>query len=247
MGTARAGRYHGYIAGALVVEREDWKRAAELFHPAAGPPPAGAEHVHGAPPPAGPYSGPSQDQMIGVFVRGLAAAHLGLPEAAAAAAELQRMKEQLLAGGQAFLAYRAKFAEVMGNEVLAQIEAQRGNFAQAAEYAARAVAVEEEMSPPSGPPDLVKPSHELYGEILLRAGKGKEATEMFARSLLRQPNRARSLVGAARAAAQSGDMVAAAAHYAKLAEIWRDADTQFAELRETREFLKQQAARAGGN
>jgi tetratricopeptide (TPR) repeat protein len=246
MGTARAGRYHGYIAGALVVEREDWKRAAELF-PANGTPAAGPEHVHGAPPPSGPYSGPSLDQMIGVFVRGLAAAHLGTAEAAAAAGELQRIKEQLLAGGQAFLAYRAKFADVMSNEVLAQVEAQRGNLAKAAEYAARAVAVEEEMSPPSGPPDLLKPAHELYGEILLRAGQGKEAGEMFARSLLRQPNRARSLVGAARAAAKAGDMVAAAAHYAKLAEIWRDADTQFAELREARDFLKQQAARAGGN
>jgi len=246
-GTARAGRYQGYIAGAMIIEKEDWARAAALFLAGSTPPAAAGEHVHGAPPSSGGYAGPSQDEIMGAFVRGLAAAHLGHADAAhAEAAALLKMKEQL-AGGTGYQPYRARFADVMGHGVLAQIEAQRGHFAKAEEFAGRAVAVEEEMSPPSGPPDLLKPSHELFGEILLRAGKPKEAAAMFAKSLLRQPNRARSLVGAARAAAKSGDLVAAAAHYAKLAEIWRGADTQFAEWRETRDFLQQQAARAGAN
>jgi hypothetical protein len=56
--------------------------------------------------------------------------------------------------------------------------------------------------------------------------------------LLRQPNRARSLLGAARAAAQSGDQTGAATFYAKLLEQWKQADDDLPELREARAFLK---------
>ena len=69
--------------------------------------------------------------------------------------------------------------------------------------------MEEQTSAPYGPPNLIKPTHELFGEILLRAGKPAEAAEQFKIALLRQPNRARSLLGAARAAAQSGNQAAA--------------------------------------
>ena len=56
----------------------------------------------------------------------------------------------------------------------------------------------------------------------------------------RQPNRARSLLGAARAAAQAGDRAGAAATYAKLVEQWNQADPELPELREAREFVKSQ-------
>jgi len=94
------------------------------------------------------------------------------------------------------------------------------------------------MGPPSGPPVLIKPSNELFGEILLRAGKPAEAAAQFRTALLRQPNRARSLLGAARAAAQSGDQASAAAAYARLLDQWQQADEALPELREARDFLK---------
>ena len=56
--------------------------------------------------------------------------------------------------------------------------------------------IEERMRPPNGAADPIKPSHELLGEVLLQAGKAKDAAEMFETSLLRMPNRARSLMGA---------------------------------------------------
>ena len=67
----------------------------------------------------------------------------------------------------------------------------------------RATSLEEATNAPYGPPSLIKPSHELFGEILLRAGKPTEAAEQFKIALLRQPNRARSLSGLASAAAQT--------------------------------------------
>ena len=95
------------------------------------------------------------------------------------------------------------------------------------------------MSPPYGPPGLIKPSHELFGEILLRAEKPQEAAEQFKISLQRQPNRARSLLGAARAAAQSGLQPSALSSYSALLEQWKQADTNLLELREARDYLKQ--------
>jgi tetratricopeptide (TPR) repeat protein len=44
-------------------------------------------------------------------------------------------------------------------------------------------------------PGAVLPSRELYGEMLLEAGRPKEARQAFEAALARQPNRARSLEG----------------------------------------------------
>jgi predicted Zn-dependent protease len=99
------------------------------------------------------------------------------------------------------------------------------------------------MSPPSGPPDLIKPSHELYGEVLLRAGRPAEAARQFAAALARQPNRARSLLGAARAAARSGDRAASTEAYAAFLRAHSRADAHLPELKEARDYLAQSAER----
>jgi hypothetical protein len=103
----------------------------------------------------------------------------------------------------------------------------------------RAAGLEEDMAPPSGPPALIKPSHELYGEILLRARRAKEAAEQFSISLLRQPNRARSLIGRARAAAMAGDLKTAQETYSTFLRQWQQADRALPELREAENYLKQ--------
>jgi hypothetical protein len=41
---------------------------------------------------------------------------------------------------------------------------------------------------------VLKPAHELYGELLAAAGKCDEAREAYRKSLLRTPNRRLSLV-----------------------------------------------------
>jgi tetratricopeptide (TPR) repeat protein len=128
--------------------------------------------------------------------------------------------------------------QIMELEINALASSSKGSYKEAIEAMKKAIALEEEMSPPSGPPELIKPSHELFGEILLRAGQPKEAAQQFATSLLRQPNRARSLLGAARAAAQSGDSKGAATAYSNLLHIWTLADVQLPELREAKEHLK---------
>ncbi|HKO01763.1 MAG TPA: hypothetical protein VJ032_08725, partial [Thermoanaerobaculia bacterium] len=78
----------------------------------------------------------------------------------------------------------------------------RGNTSDALRFAQLAIAAEEKLGVPSGPPDDFKPAHELYGELLLQVDRPKEALEQFQTSLLRTPNRAASLADAARAQAR---------------------------------------------
>ena len=75
-----------------------------------------------------------------------------------------------------------------------------------------------------GPPDIVKPSHELLGEMLLSLGRSTEAKREFQAALELAPKRARSLIGLGRAAEASGDYATAARAMAQLDVIWHRAD-----------------------
>ena len=83
------------------------------------------------------------------------------------------------------------------DELRALLASARGQMDVALHYAESAIKLEENLGVPSGPPNF-KPAHELYGELLLKAGRKKEAAEQFQMSLLRTPNRAASLAGAQR-------------------------------------------------
>jgi tetratricopeptide (TPR) repeat protein len=129
--------------------------------------------------------------------------------------------------------------DVMELEVRALVLQARGEGAEALKLLAQAVQIEARMEPPSGPPEPLKPSHELYGEVLLAQGHAKEAAEQFAAALLRMPNRAASLLGAARAAAKLGNSDAARRYYGQLTAIWQGADPDLPELAEAKGYLEQ--------
>ncbi|MFN0084806.1 MAG: hypothetical protein ACKVX9_05420 [Blastocatellia bacterium] len=241
-------RWYDDTVAAYIVESQRWELAGKLFD---SPPAqaAGDDHSshasHGAAPAAAPKPAAAQTMVpnsrrgmsLPLFVRALAAASTGAPNAEALLAEMRANR------GQGSDAYGAKLLEIRELEIAALIAAAKKNFDEAISAMKRATQLEEEMSPPSGPPSLIKPSHELFGEILLAAGKPKEAATQFATALSRQPNRARSLLGAARAAAREGDKALAMERYAKLLGIWAEADPNLSELREAREFAGQARAR----
>jgi tetratricopeptide (TPR) repeat protein len=58
-----------------------------------------------------------------------------------------------------------------------------------------ATALEDSLPVEYGPPDVVKPSHELLGEALLGLGRFREAQLEFERALQMGPGRARALLG----------------------------------------------------
>ena len=234
------GRYNEDMTAAFIVETERWDLAAKLFatEPAKAAEDMTAHAAHNQPA-AAPSRGP-RSQSLPSFIRGLAAAKLGSPDAARYIAELHSALQQISDKGEN---YAAKSAEIKELEVSASVAATKQNYSEAIEKMKRATALEEEMSPPSGPPSLIKPSHELFGEILLAANRPTDATEQFSIALLRQPNRARSLLGLARSASKSGDTKTAVETYSKLIQQWSQCDQNLPELREAQDYLKQAVVR----
>jgi len=236
------------MAAAFVVETERWELAAKFFPPAKSEEAATADQSssmghsgHGAMPGPAANGGTAntngatvrysnQSQTIPLFVRGLAGAVNGSIETESSLAGLKSILHGNISATGSL--------DIKELEVLALAASLQQDHAKAIELMKKATQLEEAMGPPSGPPSLIKPSHELFGEILLRAGKPAEAMVQFQTALRRQPNRARSLIGAARAATRSGDKPGAAAAYSKLLEQWQDADESLPELREAHDFLK---------
>ena len=99
-----------------------------------------------------------------------------------------------------------------------------------------AAALEETLPLEFGPPDIVKPSHELLGEVLLEAGRPADAQRAFEGALRLAPKRALSLRGLGRAATRAGDHEAARRAWSTLLEIWHDADPGLPALAEARRF-----------
>jgi tetratricopeptide (TPR) repeat protein len=112
-------------------------------------------------------------------------------------------------------------ARVMHQELGALIALKKGDKDGAVSLLREAVALEESMRPPNGAADPVKPSHEVLGEVLLELGRPAEAATAFDTCLLRMPNRARSLMGAARAHAAAGHKDLAEARYKTLMSFWK--------------------------
>jgi hypothetical protein len=139
-------------------------------------------------------------QAPAVFARGLAAAMTGSPDAHGHMAELQEIRKQLAGTSIPFAANLAPVLEIQALEIAAAASAAKGDRDAAIATMRRATSLEEAMPIPPGPPPMIKPSHELFGEILLRAGRREEAARQFATALFRHPGRARSLAGAEQAA-----------------------------------------------
>lgn len=165
------------------------------------------------------------------FVRGLCALDRGDAKAAEAALEALEKgggaEEPGHSHGRVPGAYAGRDAavtKVFQKELSALLALSRGQKDEAVRLATEAARLEDTLSLDYGPPVVVKPSHELAGEVLLAAGKPAEASKEFEKSLDTEPGRALSLLGLARAQAAAGEAAASRETYAKLAKQWSRAD-----------------------
>jgi tetratricopeptide (TPR) repeat protein len=125
---------------------------------------------------------------------------------------------------------------IMEREVAALIELAAGRRDQAVAILQIAARSELQLPPPFGLPEPVKPATELLGEVLLEAGRPREAIDSFEQALRRNANRSLSVLGLARASAALGQTAAARRHYRALLANFDRADANLPELKEARAF-----------
>ncbi|MGJ0491770.1 hypothetical protein [Methylobacter sp.] len=226
------------MATAFVVETGRWDLAAQWVDPLQKDAGQFIEAIERSP---GPYQGLAKYvRSLWIFTRGMAAAQKNSPDAQKRIDELQAMEqragtEDLPGIGLPLL----KVLKIQRLEIAAVASASKGQLDEAVKGMARAAAIEDSVPPLPGPPPLIKPTHELLGELLLQAGRPAEAEKQFERALLRQTSRARSLLGAARAAARQGKREIAMNTYSRFLHQWQQADQGLPEIQETQNYLKQ--------
>jgi hypothetical protein len=230
------------MAAAFAVETARWDRAASRIDLLQTDTESFINSIAGS---AGPYQGLAQYvQALWLFTRGMAAARNDSPDSRKSIDELQAMEQRAGAGElPGFGLPLTKILKIQRLEIVAVADSAKGQLEEAIENLEKATDLETSLPPPPGPPPLIKPSHELFGEILLRADRPGEAEKQFKIALLRQTGRARSLLGAARATGRLGESEKAAGIYTQFLHQWRQGDPNLPELQEARNYLRQADAR----
>lgn len=208
------------IPARFALERGDWQQAAALKLM-----PADLA-----------WSKFPQAEAILVFARGLGAARIGDVVAARRDAQrLQSLKEVMTA---AKMDYWVAQADVQIKAVNAWIALAEKRHQQAVEVMRAAAEAEDATDKHPVTPGNIAPCRQLLGEMLMTLDSPVQAFGEFERSLKRDPNRFRSIYGAARAAEASGNWEAARAYYAKLQTLAGDWDTERPELTKAKAFSK---------
>ncbi|HJR16723.1 MAG TPA: hypothetical protein VJ808_07705 [Gemmatimonadales bacterium] len=174
--------------------------------------------------------------MLSRFTRALGSARSGrAPAATAEVAALDSTAAQLAAQGEG---YWARVASIKRDAAAAWVSFAAGDTSTALSLA-RAAADSEEVTDkhPVTPAELL-PARELLGDMLLAAGQYGEARKAYEATLLREPRRARSLFGVARAAELAGDTAGAKAGYLEFLELMSKADGQRPELVAARAYVR---------
>src|SRR5439155_105225 len=128
-------------------------------------------------------------------------------------------------------AYLQQGRDAEAKRVVADAAAVRtGDTAEAWRLAAAAADLEDVTQKHPVTPGAVLPARELLGDLLLELGRPADAARAYAASLAQQPNRARSLFGAARAAELAGDVTVARARYREYLTLMEKSDGGRGEL-----------------
>jgi len=154
---------------------------------------------------------------ITYFARGLAAAHLKDRAAVLSAIEsLKQMREKLTTMKED---YWANQVDIQQQEVSAWL-AFADDDSQRALTGMRAAAAQEDQTEKSVvTPGPLAPARELLAELLLELKRPTEALKEFEATLTKEPNRFRSLYGAAEAAKLAGDRHTALTYFQKLLKV----------------------------
>jgi hypothetical protein len=149
--------------------------------------------------------------------------------------QLSRLRQELTApGGDPYWAEQVAILEKAASAWVALAESRTNDAVAAMQDAANR---EDRTEKHVAMENRLWPMRELLGELLLDAGRPRDALREFERSLRTVPNRFRSLAGAARAAVDAGNRTRADSYYRKLLALAATADGDRPELVAARDFI----------
>jgi tetratricopeptide (TPR) repeat protein len=186
---------HAAIPARYALERRAWADAARLeLTPS-------------------PYP---QTDAITYFARGLGAARSGDRAATRSAiVSLQQSRDKLKEQKEL---YWANQVEIQRQEVVAWLAFAEGKQEFALAGLRAAAAMEDNTEKSAVTPGPLAPAREQLGELLLALKLPSEALKQFQSTLVKEPNRFRSLYGAAEAAKLAGDLQTEQIYFRKLIE-----------------------------
>jgi hypothetical protein len=184
------------IPARYALERRAWSEAAALVPHAS----------------ALPYA----DAMTWL-TRALGAAHThDLPHARASADSLDAIQRRLVAAGETYWAEQVAIQSLEARSAIAAAEGQND----AAMKAMREAAAREDATEKSAvTPGPIAPAHELFGDLFMEFKQPGDALAEYRKSMAKEPNRYRSLVGARDAAKATGDQKLASSYEQQIATL----------------------------
>jgi len=192
---------HAAIPARYYLETQDWAGAARL-EPLASPV---------------PYT-----EAITYFARGLGAVHMRDRAAAHSAVDsLAQMRDRLIAMKEM---YWANQVEIQRQEVSAWVAFVEGDREGAVTGMRAAAEAEDKTEKNVVTPGPLAPAREQLGELLLALNRPSEALKEFESTLTKEPNRFRSLYGAAESAKMAGERTTAQAYFGQLLRVALKAD-----------------------
>lgn len=179
------------------LERDDWKSAAALTVATPAPPAEAIAVTH--------------------FAKGLGAARSGdLALARQEIAALEKIVADLTARKDP---YWPIVVGAQGTAISAWVAHAEGRHDEAVRLAREAADKEELVEKHPVTPGPLVPARELLGDLLMLHNQPAEALAAYEATLTREPNRLRTIVGAARAAKAAKNDDAAAKYYRKVVEL----------------------------
>lgn len=200
----------------IPLERGDWGAAARLPVRAAGRGDIGEALAH--------------------FARGIGAARSGDTAQARAAAAALAGIEAALAGQPGYP--WSRIVGIKKQAVTAWLALATRDTAGALRLAQDAADLEDVAEKHPVTPGELLPARELYADLLLAVGRYADARAAYDATLTREPKRARSLYGSARAAELAGDRAEARRRYEEFLAQMKSADGDRAEIVQARHNLK---------
>ena len=174
---------------------------------------------------------------LGHFTRAIGAARSGRREKASMEVAALDSIARSLDARKEF--YWARVVRIKRDASEAWVGFAKGDTASALHLAAAAADTEEVTDKHPVTPAELLPARELQADMLLEAGRYAEAREAYRSTLAREPGRARSTFGAARAAELAGDSASATSGYRAFTRLMEKADRGLPDVGKAQTFLNQ--------